>query len=111
MSPGINALNFTEANSADIFAQRLSSTKKSELPQILAAAVQHIHALIREFRPTPEDWRGVIAFLTEVGHACDERRQEWVLLSDLLGASALVEEINTRRPKGATPNTVRGPFY
>lgn len=111
MSPGINAPNFTEATSAEIFAQRLSGTGKSELPQILAAAVQHLHALIREFRPTPEQWREVIAFLTEVGHACDERRQEWVLLSDLLGASALVDEINTRRPKGATPNTVRGPFY
>jgi protocatechuate 3,4-dioxygenase beta subunit len=111
MSPVNTALSFTEANSAEIFAQRLSSTRQKPLPQILAAAVQHLHALIKEFRPTSEEWREVIAFLTEVGHACDERRQEWVLLSDLLGASALVEEINSRRPKGATPNTVRGPFY
>lgn len=111
MSPVNSAMSFTEANSAEIFAQRLSSTRQKPLPQILTAAVQHLHALIKEFRPTSEEWREVIAFLTEVGHACDERRQEWVLLSDLLGASALVEEINSRRPKGATPNTVRGPFY
>ena len=111
MSPVNTALSFTEANSAEIFAQRLSSTRQKLLPQILVAAVQHLHTLIKEFRPTSEEWREVIAFLTEVGHACDERRQEWVLLSDLLGASALVEEINSRRPKGATPNTVRGPFY
>ncbi|MDB5522620.1 MAG: putative dioxygenase [Rhizobium sp.] len=111
MSPAPTALDFSEVNSADIFAQRLASNRQKPLPQILTAAVQHLHELIREFRPTPEEWRDVIAFLTEVGHACDERRQEWVLLSDLLGASALVEEINSRRPKGATPNTVRGPFY
>ncbi len=111
MRPGNSAPGFSESNSADIFAQRLASTELKPLPQILTAAVQHLHALIKEFRPTPEDWKRVIAFLTDVGHACDERRQEWVLLSDLLGASALVEEINSRRPKGATPNTVRGPFY
>lgn len=111
MSPGSTALNFSESNSADMFAQRLAGNKDERLPEILIATVRHLHALIREFRPTSEEWKSVIAFLTEVGHACDERRQEWVLLSDLLGASALVEEINSRRPKGATPNTVRGPFY
>lgn len=111
MSPAHSAQSFSESNSADVFAQRLASTQRTPLPRILTAAVTHLHDLIKEFRPTPEEWREVIAFLTEVGHACDERRQEWVLLSDLLGASALVEEINSRRPKGATPNTVRGPFY
>src|SRR5690606_1902600 len=50
-------------------------------------------------------------FLTEVGHASDDRRQEWVLLSDLLGATALVEEVNAHRPKQATPGTLRGPFF
>ncbi|MDB5552210.1 MAG: catechol 1,2-dioxygenase, partial [Rhizobium sp.] len=105
------APSFSESNSADIFAQRLAGGEQKPLPQILAAAVQHLHNLIRDFRPTPEEWKRVIAFLTDVGHASDERRQEWVLLSDLLGASALVEEINSRRPRGATPNTVRGPFY
>ena len=111
MAPGNPALNFSEGNSAEIFARRLAGSQQKPLPQILMAVVEHVHALIKEFRPSPEEWRKVIAFLTEVGHASDERRQEWVLLSDLLGASALVEEINSRRPKGATPNTVRGPFY
>jgi hydroxyquinol 1,2-dioxygenase len=111
MRPGIPAPSFGESNSAEIFAQRLAGAEQQPLPQILAAVVQHLHAFIKEFRPTSEEWKRVIAFLTDVGHASDERRQEWVLLSDLLGASALVEEINSRRPKGATPNTVRGPFY
>ncbi|TBZ68016.1 dioxygenase [Rhizobium leguminosarum] len=111
MTPGPMALNFSEVNSHDMFAQRLPPSKEHSLPQVLAAAVTHLHALIRELRPTQADWRKVIEFLTDVGHASDERRQEWVLLSDLLGASALVEEINSRRPKTATPNTVRGPFF
>ncbi|MGR9133242.1 dioxygenase family protein [Rhizobium leguminosarum] len=111
MTPGPMALNFSEANSHDMFAQRLPPSKEHSLPQVLAAAVTHLHTLIREVRPTQAEWRQVIEFLTDVGHASDERRQEWVLLSDLLGASALVEEINSRRPKTATPNTVRGPFF
>jgi hydroxyquinol 1,2-dioxygenase len=111
MTPGPMALNFSVATSHDMFAQRLLQSKDDSLPQVLVAAVTHLHALIRELRPSQADWRKVIEFLTDVGHASDERRQEWVLLSDLLGASALVEEINSRRPKTATPNTVRGPFF
>ncbi|MDE1996495.1 MAG: 6-chlorohydroxyquinol-1,2-dioxygenase [Rhizobiaceae bacterium] len=111
MSPGPIALDFNETNSSEIFAQRLPLSKDKPLPQILAVVVAHLHEIIRELRPTSADWRSAIEFLTEVGHACDERRQEWVLLSDLFGVSALVEEINTRRPRQATPNTVRGPFF
>jgi protocatechuate 3,4-dioxygenase beta subunit len=111
MSTGHQALSVSERNSADLFAQRLSGTQNKQLPQILIGAVRHLHALIREYRPTPDQWCELIGFLTEVGHVSDERRQEWVLLSDLLGASALVQEINSRLPKGSTPNTSRGPFY
>ncbi|MEW9837281.1 dioxygenase [Mesorhizobium marinum] len=102
--------SFTEGNSAEIVAERLARSDGS-LPRFLAALVEALHRVVKETRPTPSDWRKAIAFLTEVGHASDDRRQEWVLLSDLLGITALVEEINSRRPKGATPNTVRGPFY
>ena len=111
MSQARTGLRFSESNSAEVFAERLAQAPDAALPQVLSAVVTHLHALIRDLRPSQADWRAVIHFLTEVGHACDERRQEWVLLSDLLGASALVEEVNGRRPKGATPNTVRGPFY
>lgn len=110
MSPGRSALIFSEQTSSDVFIERAGVTDGS-LPRIMAAVVPHIHDIIKELRPTREDWQALIEFLTEVGHASDERRQEWVLLSDLIGASALVEEINSRRPKGATPNTIRGPFF
>jgi protocatechuate 3,4-dioxygenase beta subunit len=103
-------LQFSEETASDIVAARLLKDE-SRLAHFLALLVRHLHEAVREARPTPADWRQAIQFLTDVGHASDERRQEWILLSDLLGITALVEEINAPRPKGATPNTPRGPFY
>ncbi|WP_431324278.1 dioxygenase [Rhizobium sp. YTU87027] len=111
MAAQTRALTFSEATSSEAFAERFQASRNGKLAELIAAAVTHVHELIKEFRPSQDEWRKVLLFLTEVGHASDERRQEWVLLSDLIGASALVEEINSRRPKGATPNTIRGPFY
>jgi hydroxyquinol 1,2-dioxygenase len=106
-----DAVFFTEENSALAVAERLSKTERTRLSDALIAVVGQVHTIIKEIRPTPEEWQQTIAFLTEVGHACDDKRQEWVLLADLLGLSALVEDMNSRRPPSATQNTVRGPFY
>jgi hydroxyquinol 1,2-dioxygenase len=100
-----------EANSAEIVSARLTRGTERELAEALATVVRCLHQAVREIRPTGAQWRSAVAFLTEVGHASDERRQEWVLLSDLLGVTQLIEEINGQRPRGATPNTSRGPFY
>jgi hydroxyquinol 1,2-dioxygenase len=102
---------FGEDTSFDIFAGRLDKAETSRLSKALVSTVAHLHQLVREVRPTPAEWKKIVAFLTEVGHTSDDKRQEWVLLSDLLGVTALVEELNSRRPQGATPNTARGPFY
>lgn len=110
MPPASVVPQFSEETSSEIVAARLLKDE-SRLAGFLALLVRHLHQAVREARPTPADWKQAIRFLTEVGHASDERRQEWVLLSDLLGLTALVEEINSPRPKGATPNTPRGPFY
>lgn len=110
MSRAADLITFDEATSAEAFTSRFGAPD-DVTAHLLSAVVCHVHDLIKEFRPTPEQWRKVLDFLTEVGHASDERRQEWVLFSDLVGASALVEEINSRRPSGATPNTIRGPFF
>ena len=107
----MSAISFTEANSAELVVERLSKGGESQLATFLAAFVRHLHSAVRESKPSGADWRSAIQFLTDVGHASDEKRQEWALLSDLLGVTALVEEINAHRPAGATPNTVRGPFY
>lgn len=110
MPPASAVPQFSEETPAEVVAARLQRDD-SRLGQFLAHLVRHLHEAVREARPTPADWRQAIHFLTEVGHASDDRRQEWILLSDLLGLTALVEEINSPRPRGATPNTPRGPFY
>lgn len=111
MPPVTTAPIFGEETSIDIVAQRLQRAPAGRLAAALVSAVAHIHEIVHELRPTPEEWKRAVSFLTEVGHASDEKRQEWVLLFDLLGVTALIEEINVRRPRGTTPNTARGPFY
>lgn len=103
---------WSERSATALVARRLGNGQAGPaLADFALRLVEHLHAIVRETRPSRDEWRAAIGFLTEVGHAADERRQEWVLLSDLLGVSALVESINSPRPPGATPNTVRGPFY
>lgn len=98
-------------NSADVVMERVGPGAKDSSAAFLHSLVRHLHAVVCETRPTRDQWRSAMQLLTDIGHATDDRRQEWVLASDLLGVTALVEEINAQRHKGATPNTVRGPFY
>ncbi len=90
---------------------RPGEAEGERLSYAVATVTSHLHAIIHELNPSAEEFRAVLSFLTEVGHHSDDRRQEWVLLADVLGASTLVEDLNTPRPQGATPNTVAGPFY
>lgn len=109
---GMSDIAFFQADTSDrLFAERLDTAANERLAVILSKVAAHLHAIVRETRPSMKDWRAAIEFLTEVGHMCDERRQEWVLVSDLLGTSALVDALNSERPEEATPNTMRGPFY
>jgi protocatechuate 3,4-dioxygenase beta subunit len=93
------------------FSWRLSAHGPSRLAAAAQAAVNGLHALVVELRPSGDEFRQAIDFLTEVGHYADARRQEWVLLADVLGVSSLIEDQNSPRPAGATPNTLAGPFY
>ncbi|WP_151719420.1 dioxygenase family protein [Gemmobacter serpentinus] len=93
------------------FSARLAGLPVTRLGQGLAALVDALDGLVRDLRLTPTEFRQVLDYLTDVGHAADARRQEWVLLADALGLSALVEDLNGRRPAGCTPNTGAGPFY
>ena len=81
------------------------------LGEVLQAVVRHVHELVRELQLSRDEWLGAIRFLTAVGQMCDETRQEFVLLSDTLGVSSLVEMINHLGAEGSTENTVLGPFY
>ena len=81
------------------------------LKQVMSSLVFHIHTFMREVELTQEEWALGIQFLTRTGHMCDERRQEFILLSDITGVTMLVDAINHRLPGGATESTIFGPFY
>jgi protocatechuate 3,4-dioxygenase beta subunit len=73
--------------------------------------VTHLHDFVRDVEPTQQEWQQAIDFLTATGHKSDDVRQEFILLSDVLGVSMLVDAINNRKPPGATESTVLGPFH
>jgi catechol 1,2-dioxygenase len=89
-----------------------AGTPDARLRILMQSLVQHLHAFVREVEPTEAEWMGAIRFLTETGKMCDDLvRQEFILLSDTLGVSMLVDAINHRYATGATDTTVFGPFY
>lgn len=102
---------FTEDNSAEAVIARMADAKNERLKEVMAVIVRHMHAAVKEIEPTQDEWMEAIMFLTKTGHMCDDWRQEFILLSDTLGVSMLVDAINSRRPTGASENTVLGPFH
>lgn len=91
--------------------ERVANAPDPRTRQISEALIRHLHAFIREIEPTQAEWEAGIAFLTATGHMCTDVRQEYILLSDTLGVSMLVDAINHRLPGSATETTVFGPFY
>jgi catechol 1,2-dioxygenase len=77
----------------------------------MAVITRKLHEAVKEIEPTQDEWLETIQFLTRTGHMCDDWRQEFILLSDILGVSMLVDAINNRRPSGASESTVLGPFH
>jgi len=90
---------------------RLKKTKDKRLREIMTSAVKHLHAFAREVKLTEEEWFEGIKFLTAVGQKCDDKRQEFILLSDVLGLSMMVVALNHKTAPGATEATVLGPFF
>jgi hydroxyquinol 1,2-dioxygenase len=86
-------------------------TPDARLRQVMRSLVTHLHAFLRDVRPTEEEWKQGIDFLTAVGHITDDRRQEFILLSDTLGASMQTIAINNEAYADATEATVFGPFF
>ena len=102
---------FSEATSAEVVNARMGAQTDPRLRQVMHALVSHLHAFVKEIEPTTKEWEAAIDFLTRTGQMCSDTRQEFILLSDTLGVSMLVDAINHRRPTGATENTVFGPFH
>jgi len=93
----------------DAVLASLARTPDPRLRELLAGLVRHLHAFVRETGLTRAEWEYAIDFLTRTGQKCDEERQEFILLSDVLGISMLVETINSG--KAGTESTVLGPFH
>ncbi len=90
---------------------RLENCQDPRFKEIMTSVLTHVHEIVREVEPTMAEWEQAIQFLTEVGHWCDDKRQEFILLSDTLGISMLVDSIVNRNTGGTTESTVLGPFY
>ena len=98
----------------DITADVLQSFEQTDDPrlrEIMQALVRHLHGFVTDVGLTPREWESAIAVLTRTGHITDERRQEFILWSDSLGVSMLVDALENTVPPGATESTVQGPFY
>ena len=102
---------FTKGNSAEVVAGRIADTTDPRFKKIMTVLIHHLHAAVKEIEPSQEEWFKAIQFLTATGHMCDDWRQEFILLSDVLGVSMLVDSINNRKPSGASESTVLGPFH
>lgn len=102
---------FTEERSADVVAASFANTPDPRLQQVLTSLVHHLHAFVKDVELTEEEWGAAITFLTRTGQTSNEVRQEFILLSDVLGLSMLVETINHRTAGASTESTVLGPFH
>ncbi|HEY6788992.1 MAG TPA: intradiol ring-cleavage dioxygenase [Trebonia sp.] len=105
------ATDFTEETAADAVIDSFDPSTDPRLREILTGLVRHLHAFAREVELTVPEWNAGIDFLTRTGRKCDADRQEFILLSDVLGLSMLTETINNRKFGVATESTVLGPFH
>lgn len=102
---------FSEERSAEVVAASFAATPDPRLRTVLTSLVHHLHDFVKDVELTEAEWEAAVAFLTETGHTSDAVRQEFVLLSDVLGVSMLVETVNHRTGGAATESTVLGPFH
>jgi len=103
--------NKTEDDITAEVLQRFAETPNPRLRQIMLGLVKHLHAFVKEVELTETEWFQAIEILTEAGRMCSDKRQEFILFSDTLGVSMVVDLINHRKPDGATESTVFGPFH
>ena len=102
---------FDERSITEAVVERFQGTPDPRLKAVMTSLVRHLHDFVRDVELTFDEWNYAIDFLTRTGQMCSATRQEFILLSDTLGVSMLVDAINHRTPEGATQTTVLGPFY
>jgi catechol 1,2-dioxygenase len=102
---------FSEERSGEVVAASFEGTPDARLRLVMTSLVRHLHAFVKDVELTEQEWAVAVDFLTRTGHMSDDVRQEFILLSDVLGLSMLVETINHRSGGAATEQTVLGPFH
>lgn len=103
--------DLNESNLTDAVVAALANTPDARTRAVLGSLVRHPHAFIREVDLTEAEWLAGIHFLTATGQKCDAQRQEFILLSDTLGATTMKDLVNYRKPAGLTEYTILGPFH
>jgi catechol 1,2-dioxygenase len=105
------ARNKTEDDITAEVLERFGHTPEPRLREIMLSLIRHLHAFVKEVNLSEAEWFQAIRILTEAGHMCSDKRQEFILFSDTLGVSMVVDLLNHRKPDGATESTVFGPFH
>lgn len=104
--------DFTVDNLTDeVIKAYTANVNEPRTAQIFESLIKHLHGFIRDVELTEDEWMTAIQFLTATGKQCDDKRQEFILLSDTLGASMLVDAINHPKGGAGTESTVLGPFF
>lgn len=103
--------NINEDTITQAVLAAMDRCQDARLRRVMTSLIQHLHSFAREIKLTEEEWFKAIQFLTDVGHITDDKRQEFILLSDVLGLSTLVTAQNNAKPDGCTEATVFGPFF
>jgi hydroxyquinol 1,2-dioxygenase len=107
----VSTRNLADEDLTNAVLASFDGAKTARFKTIAESLVKHLHAFASEVQLTEAEWFTGIDFLTRTGHITDDKRQEFVLLSDVLGLSMLVVGLNNRRPSQATESTVFGPFF
>ncbi|MEC7488250.1 MAG: dioxygenase [Pseudomonadota bacterium] len=103
--------NLTERNTTDVVLNAWSKNPDPRFKEIMDAMIGHMHDFVREVQLTEAEWGAAIKYLHECADISSPERSEFILTSDVLGVSSLVDTLNNRRPEGVTENSVLGPFY
>lgn len=111
MQDTITRRSTTEDDITAEVLRRFAAAADPRLREIMLALVRHLHAFVKDVQLSEAEWFAAIQFLTDTGQMCTDRRQEFILLSDTLGVSMVVDLLNHRKPHGATESTVFGPFH
>ncbi len=103
--------DYGSASLTTAVVESFAATADPRMKEVFGSLTRHLHDFVRDVRPTIDEWQQAIDFLTATGKMCDDVRQEFILLSDVLGVSMLVEILNDAETPDATDSTVLGPFH